>query len=237
MLFKRKQLEKKLIPNHLAIIMDGNRRWATKRLVQRKVGHYEGAKNLKKIISECIKLEINYLTVYAFSTENWHRDDNEINELMELLDNFLGGEQEDIIKNGIKINILGDTTKFSKKIQHKLYDITNSTRNNTKLHFNIALNYGSREEIILAVNTFMEDKSKAEKLTEKKFTKYLYTKNIPDPDLMIRTSGEYRLSNFLLWQSAYSELYFTKKLWPEFNEKELHKALLDYGQRKRRFGR
>lgn len=237
MFLKHKRLIKTFLPKHVAIIMDGNRRWAKKKSLERKIGHYEGAKNLKKIITECIKLEIPYLTVYAFSTENWHRNNKEIDELVSLLNDFLNREISEIIDHKIKINILGQMDKFPKEIQQKLKNIISRTKNFNKLHCNIALNYGSREEIIYAVNNLLKNKTSTAQLTIEDLTQYLYTKNIPDPDLMIRTSGEYRLSNFLLWQSAYSELYFSKKLWPEFTIKEFHKSLIDYSKRKRRFGR
>ena len=237
MFFKQKNLVKEFLPNHLSIIMDGNRRWAKKKLLNRKVGHYEGAKNLKKIITECITLGIKYLTVYAFSTENWNREKKEINELMNLLNSFLDNDIEEIINNEVRINVIGNLTKFPKEIRERINNIESKTKKFKKFCLNIALNYGSREEIVSAVNTIINTKFSKKELTEKDFSQYLYTHNIPDPDLMIRTSGEYRLSNFLLWQSAYSELYFSKKYWPEFNEKELHKALLDYAMRKRRFGK
>lgn len=239
MLLKNQEfrLDREFLPEHVAIIMDGNRRWAKKRLLQRKAGHYEGAKNLKKIIGESIKLEIKYLTVYAFSAQNWHRNDSEVDELITLLSNFLKGENKDIIDNEIKINILGDVTKFSQNIQQKLEDIRLKTEKFNKLYFNIALNYGSREEIVFAINSFLQKNVSKNNITEEEFVKYLYTHDMPDPDLVIRTGSECRLSNFLLWQAAYSELYFTRKLWPEFSEKEFHKALLDYAKRKRRFGR
>ena len=236
MFFRSDKLTESSLPKHLSIIMDGNRRWAQKKSIQRKLGHYEGAKNLKKIILECLKLKISYLTVYAFSTENWNRKKLEVDELTTLLEDFLENSVKELLEYDIAIRVIGDLSKFSKKIQTQLTDLQNKTKKSQELSLNIALNYGAREEIIYAVNSLLQEKTKLSNITTDQFSKYLYTKDIPDPDLVIRTSGEYRLSNFLLWQSAYSEFYFSKKLWPEFSVKELHKALLSYTKRKRRFG-
>ena len=225
-----------IIPQHIAIIMDGNRRWAKKKSLARKMGHHKGAKNLKNIISHIYSLNIKYLTVYAFSTENWNRSKSEITQLIDLLNEFLSNESEEFIKKEIKIKMLGDLSKFSQNIVNKINNLENKTKNFKNFQVNIALNYGSREEIIYAFNKYKESKVFPKKLTEKSFENYLYTINVPDPELIIRTGGEYRLSNFLLWQAAYSELYFSKKYWPEFNKKDLYKVLLNYSKRKRRFG-
>ncbi len=219
---------------HLAITMDGNRRWAKKRFLTRKLGHLAGAKNLKKIIKASTELGIKYLTLYAFSTENWNRSEDEIAELMILLENFLDDYSKDLNENNIKINILGDVSKFSRKLQDKIAKTTKYSKNN---HFvvNVALNYGSREEIIAAIKKI--PKEEINNLTENNFNNYLYSKNIPDPDLLIRTGGEQRLSNFLLWQIAYSELYFSKKNWPDFKKTDLIKAINNYQARIRNFGK
>jgi len=221
-------------PNHIAIIMDGNRRWAKKNKISKSLGHYEGAKNLRKIVEECLKINLKFLTVYAFSTENWSRSEEEVNDLMSLLNKFLSDESKLFNEKKIKLNILGDISRFPSDIQDKVTSLSNETKNNNSLTLNIALNYSSRDEIINAVNRIINDKNQS--ISKEVFIKYLYTADIPDPDLIIRTSGEYRLSNFLLWQAAYSELYFTKKLWPEFDVKELSNALIEYSRRERRFG-
>ncbi len=221
-------------PNHVAIIMDGNRRWAKKNKISKNLGHYEGAKNLRKIVEECLKINLKFLTVYAFSTENWSRSEEEVNDLMSLLNKFLSDESKLFNEKKIKLNILGDISRFPSDIQDKVTSLSNETKDNNSLTLNIALNYSSRDEIINAVNRIINDKNQS--ISKEVFIKYLYTADIPDPDLIIRTSGEYRLSNFLLWQAAYSELYFTKKLWPEFDVKELSNALIEYSRRERRFG-
>lgn len=221
-------------PNHVAIIMDGNRRWAKKNKISKNLGHYEGAKNLRKIVEECLKINLKFLTVYAFSTENWSRSEEEVNDLMSLLNKFLSDESKLFNEKKIKLNILGDISRFPSDIQDKVTSLSNETKDNNFLTLNIALNYSSRDEIINAVNRIINDKNQS--ISKEVFIKYLYTADIPDPDLIIRTSGEYRLSNFLLWQAAYSELYFTKKLWPEFDVKELSNALIEYSRRERRFG-
>jgi len=221
-------------PNHIAIIMDGNRRWAKKNKISKSLGHYEGAKNLRKIVEECLKINLKFLTVYAFSTENWSRSEEEVNDLMSLLNKFLSDESKLFNEKKIKLNILGDISRFPSDIQDKVTSLSNETKNNNSLTLNIALNYSSRDEIINAVNRIINDKNQS--ISKEVFIKYLYTADIPDPDLIIRTSGEYRLSNFLLWQAAYSELYFTKKLWQEFDVKELSNALIEYSRRERRFG-
>jgi undecaprenyl diphosphate synthase len=224
-----------VVPKHLAIIMDGNRRWAAKKSLSSKIGHYKGAENLKKIVSYLSKSQVKYLTVYAFSTENWNRDHREINELMKLLNSFLDRELKDLIKKQIKIKILGNLNKFPQATIDKIKKLEDSTKNFDQLQFNVALNYGGREEIIAAVQSYTKSSNKLD-LVESNFKDYLYSKDIPDPDLIIRTGGEMRLSNFLLWQSAYTELYFSKKYWPDFNKRDLYNAFLNYSNRKRRFG-
>jgi undecaprenyl diphosphate synthase len=227
-----------LLPNHIAIIMDGNRRWGKANQHQADSAHYEGANNLKKIIYECSDLAIKYLTVYAFSTENWNRSKEEVDDLISLFYKFLSQDINEIIDYNIKIKVIGDISKFPADMNQKINNLINQTNNSTGLTLNVALNYGSREELTMAMNLIAEDykQGKIKEINQKLVKKYLYTKDIPDPDLLIRTSGEHRLSNFLLWQLAYSEFYFSKKLWPDFDKKELHFALRDYASRERRFG-
>ncbi len=222
------------VPRHLAIIMDGNRRWAKQNFLKKKLGHYEGAERLKNILEISSKLKIEYLTVYAFSTENWYRDADEVSELMQLLEHFLDKERDSLIKQKIRLRVLGDIEDLQTHLQDKLQDVILATKDFTEFNLNIALNYGSREEIINAIKKIPTEEIK--NLDEKKFSAYLYTNTIPDPDLIIRTGGELRLSNFLLWQAAYAELYFTEKLWPEFKEAEFYQAISAFGSRDRRYG-
>jgi undecaprenyl diphosphate synthase len=219
---------------HIAIIMDGNRRWAENKLLPRKVGHREGAKNLQNIVSSAIKENIQFLTLYAFSTENWNREQKEIDELFSLLNHFLDEEVKKLKKENVRINVIGDLSKFPEELQIKIKKTINDTKDYTKITLNIALNYGSRNEIISAIQNIKPED--IQNLTEEKFNQYLYTSQSPYPDLIIRTGGEYRLSNFLLWQAAYSELYFTEKLWPEFTPQEFQIALNNYKSRSRRQG-
>ena len=217
---------------HVAIIMDGNGRWGMKYRKSRNAGHKAGLKTVEKIIKETVRNKISYLTLYAFSTENWRRPKNEINYLFKLLENFLKNRIHDLDKQNIKLKIIG-TKKFSNKL-NKLIELSEKiTKNNTKLHINLALNYGSKQELI---NAFKMLRKKKEKLNEKNLNKYLLTKNIPDPDLLIRTGNTKRLSNFLLWQIAYSEIFFEKKFWPAFNEKDFNRIIKNYKSVKRNFG-
>ncbi len=228
------------LPEHIAIIMDGNGRWAGKRHVPRIIGHREGALTLKRIVLKCGQLGIKYLTVYAFSTENWKRPRAEVDALMELLREFLSQANEELAENNIKIKVLGDINRLPKDIRNEIIKVEKSTEENTGLWFNIALNYGSRNEIVNAVKAVCKDVEAGEfsrdDITEEVLSNYMYTRGIPDPDLLIRTSGENRLSNFLLWQLDYSELYFVKLQWHDFSEKHLIKAIEDYMYRERRFG-
>jgi undecaprenyl diphosphate synthase len=228
------------IPVHIAIIMDGNGRWAKKRNLPRIFGHREGAKSVREITTACAELGVKYLTLYAFSTENWKRPENEIKFLFNLLDDYLVKERKTLIKNNIKFRVIGDIKKLPSNIIKKIVYNERITKNNTGLNLILALNYGTRSEIINAVNKIANDvksgKIKKNKITEELFNNYLYTKGIPDPDLLIRTSGEMRVSNFLLWQIAYSEIYVTKTLWPDFRKKELLKAINEFNKRERRFG-
>ena len=224
---------KKQLPNHVAFIMDGNRRWAKKNKLEIIDGHKKGSEIVKKIVKKSLELKIKYLTFFSFSTENWSRSKDEILNLQTLLSFYLDSEEEHFIKKKIKFSFIGEIAKFDHKIKSKLKNLQVRTRSFNKLHFTLALSYGSRSEI---VNSIKKINKNIDLLTELDISKSLMTKDIPDPDFVIRTSGEMRLSNFLLWQVAYSELYFTKTLWPEFNTQKYVLALKNYINRKRRFG-
>ena len=219
--------------NHVAIIMDGNGRWGLKYRNSRNAGHKEGLKTVETIIKSSLRNKINFLTLYAFSTENWKRPKKEINYLFNLLENFLVNKLDDIHKQNIKIKILG-YKKFSKKLNYLLKFAEKKTIKNSKLQINLALNYGSKLELI---NAFKKIKRNKIKINEKSLEKHLQTKNIPDPDILIRTGNTKRLSNFLLWQLAYSEIFFEKKLWPAFTEKDYIKIIKEYKKIKRNFGK
>ena len=218
--------------NHVAIIMDGNGRWGLKYKNSRNAGHKAGLNTVEKIIKETIKNKINFLTLFAFSTENWKRPKKEINYLFGLLENFLINRVEDLHKQNIKLKILG-SKKFSPKLNNLLINSERKTLNNTKLQINLALNYGSKSELI---DAFKKMKKSTNIINEKNLSRNLQTKNIPDPDLLIRTGNTKRLSNFLLWQLAYSEIFFEKKLWPAFNAKDYNKIIKEYKNIKRNFG-
>lgn len=221
------------VPNHIAIIMDGNGRWAKKRGLPRTLGHKEGAAALRKVITHAAQLGIKYLTVYAFSTENWKRSQEEVSALMFLFKNYIKNEEKNIMKNNIRFMVSGRSEHVSSSLLKAIRDLEEKSKDNTGLTFNIAFNYGGRAEIVDAVNKML--KSGKEEITEEDFADYLYNK-LPDPELLIRTSGEMRISNFLLWQIAYSEIYITDTLWPDFNELELEKAIENFNKRDRRFG-
>lgn len=223
----------KQIPNHIAIIMDGNGRWAKKKGLPRTFGHKEGAVALRKIIAHAAKIGVKYLTVYAFSTENWKRSQDEVNALMFLFKNYIKNEEKNIMENNIRFMVSGRRENVSKSLLEAIDNLQEKSKNNSGLTFNIAFNYGGRAEILDAVNRIL--RSGRTEITEEEFSKYLYN-NIPDPELLIRTSGELRISNFLLWQIAYSEIYVTDTLWPDFDEEELDKAIESYNKRERRFG-
>lgn len=230
-----------LLPTHIGIIMDGNRRWAKNHFLPTLQGHSRGAETLKSICLYCNKIGIKYLTVYAFSTENWKRSENEIEYLMKLFKKYLTEIIEDKLgAENIKINILGDTSKFSEELKDLILKIEEKSSKNTGIVLNVALNYGGRQEMIKTVNSIISDfenkKIDKQNITEEYISSKTYFSNQPDPDLIIRTAGEKRLSNFMMWQSVYSELYFTSVLWPDFNEKELDKAIEEYSKRVRRFG-
>ena len=219
--------------NHVAIIMDGNGRWGLKYKKSRNAGHKAGLTTVEKVIKETIKNKIQYLTLYAFSTENWKRPKKEINFLFNLLENFLKNRIDELHKQNIKLKIIG-IKNFSKKLNSLLISAEKKTFKNKKLQINLALNYGSKFELLNAFKNLQKNKAK---INEKNLTKYLQTKNIPDPDLLIRTGNTKRLSNFLLWQLAYSEIFFEKKLWPEFNEKDYNKIIKNFKKIKRNFGK
>lgn len=227
------------VPNHIAIILDGNGRWAKKRGMPRSFGHVKGCENLEDICEVAKELGVKYLTVYAFSTENWKRSKEEVDGLMKLFRNYLKKCIKISQKNNMRVKVIGDITAFDSDIQESIEKLEDFSKDFTDLHFQIALNYGSRDEITRAVNRMLEDQ-KAGKLetpvSEDTISDYLDTDGIPDPDLMIRTSGELRLSNYLLWQLAYSEFYFTDVPWPDFKKEELVKAIEKYNERDRRYG-
>ncbi|MDD5949594.1 MAG: isoprenyl transferase [Lachnospiraceae bacterium] len=228
------------IPEHVAIILDGNGRWAKKRMMPRNYGHVQGAKTVEQICEDAWNLGIQYLTVYAFSTENWKRPQDEVSALMKLLNNYLKDCIERTTKNNMRVRVIGEKSRLDEKLRTQIEHLEEVSAVNTGLNFTIALNYGSRDEMVRAMNRLAkdvtEDKVKPGEITEELFTSYLDTRELPDPDLMIRTSGEQRLSNWLLWQLAYSEFYFTDVLWPDFNKAELIKAIEYYNGRERRFG-
>tara|TARA_A100001011_G_C14230449_1_gene808560 strand:- start:187 stop:858 length:672 start_codon:yes stop_codon:yes gene_type:complete len=217
--------------NHVAFIMDGNGRWGKKKNKNRNFGHYAGVKTVKKIVESSIKLKIPIVTFYVFSTENWKRPKAEINFLFNLVNSYFKSELHNVIKNEIKINIIGELNKLPNKLKSILKKTTQKTKKNKKILVNLALNYGSKRELISAFK-----KIRLKKLTENNIKNYLYTKNIPDPDILVRTGGRKRLSNFMLWQLAYAELYFLDKLWPDFTPKDLHSILKHYYKTKRNYG-
>ena len=227
------------VPNHIAIILDGNGRWAKSKGMPRSYGHVKGCENLEDICEVAKELGVKYLTVYAFSTENWKRSKEEVEGLMKLFRNYLKKCIKISKKNNMRVKIIGDPSAFDEDIQQSIRELEEFSKDFDDLHFQIALNYGSRDEITRAVNRMLEDQKKGiltGEVTEETLSSYLDTAGIPDPDLMIRTSGELRLSNYLLWQLAYTEFYFTDVLWPDFNKEELVKAIEKYNGRDRRFG-
>jgi undecaprenyl diphosphate synthase len=222
--------------DHIAIIMDGNGRWAKDKGMDRIFGHKEGAKSAKKVIEACSDLNINYLTLYAFSTENWNRPQFEVDSLMSLLSSMLKNDIKELERNNIVFNVVGRVEDLPKSVQNIISDVIDRTKHNTGLILSLALSYGGRQEIIDAVNKIIVSK-KSEIIDEEIVKNNLYCPEIPDPDLIIRTAGEYRLSNFLLWQSAYAELFVSKKNWPDFKKKDLMEALKDFENRDRTFGK
>ncbi len=229
------------VPQHIAIILDGNGRWAKAKGMPRNYGHAQGSKNVEKICEEAWRMGIKYLTVYAFSTENWSRPENEVAALMKLLRNYMKTCLKTAAKNDMKIRVIGDIEPLDDDIKSRIRELEAATTDNGGLNFTIALKYGSRDELTRAAQKMAKDcaerKIKAEEIDESVFETYLDTHGIPDPDMMIRTSGEQRLSNYLLWQLAYSEFYFTDVPWPDFTKEELVKAIEEYNHRHRRFGK
>lgn len=228
------------IPQHVAIILDGNGRWAKAKGMPRNYGHAQGSKNVEKICEEAWRMGIKYLTVYAFSTENWNRPKEEVDALMKLLRNYMKTCLKTAAKNDMKVRVIGDITKLDEDIQKRILELEEATKDNGGLNFQIAINYGSRDEITRAVRALAKDvkegKLAPEEVDEACIERYLDTHDIPDPDLLIRTSGEQRLSNYLLWQLAYTEFYFTDVPWPDFSKQELEKAIEQYNHRDRRYG-
>lgn len=228
------------VPQHVAIILDGNGRWARSKGMPRNYGHAQGSKNVERICEEAWRMGIKYLTVYAFSTENWNRPRSEVDALMKLLRNYMKTCLRTAEKNDMKIRVIGDITSLDDDIKGRIAELEEASKNNNGLNFTIAINYGSRDEMIRAIRRLAGDcvdgKVRAEDIDEVLYESYLDTHGIPDPDLLIRTSGELRLSNYLLWQLAYTEFYFTDVLWPDFTKAELEKAIGQYNSRERRFG-
>ncbi len=229
-----------VIPQHVAIILDGNGRWAKSKGMPRNYGHVRGAQNLEVICEDAYNMGIKYLTVYLFSTENWKRSPDEVDALMKLFRKYTKTCIKTARDNNMKVRVLGDPTALAQDLQDSLADLVESSKNNTGLNFQIAINYGSRDEIVRAVRRIAQDcrdgKLAAEEITEDRFASYLDTAGVPDPDLLIRTSGELRLSNYLMWQLAYTEFYFTEVPWPAFTKEDLQKAIEKYNSRDRRFG-
>lgn len=228
------------IPNHVAIILDGNGRWAKSKGMPRNYGHTVGAKNVETVCRAADELGIRYLTLYAFSTENWNRPQNEVNALMKLLEGYLKNCIKTADKNNMRVRVIGEITRLSNAFQQRIHELETASASNTGLNLTIAINYGGRDEILRAVRHMVEDaregKLETKDIDENVFSSYLDTRELPDPDLLIRTSGEQRLSNYLLWQLAYSEFYFTDVPWPDFHKKELELAIEAYNKRDRRFG-
>ena len=237
----RDTINKNNLPKHLAIIMDGNGRWAKQQGLLRALGHESGTKSVKVVIEASAKLGIEFLTLYAFSTENWNRPKLEVETLMKVLINSLKKELPTLQKNNIKLNAIGNLEKLQKSAQKELHDVIEKTKDNTHMTLTLALSYGSREELVSAVrnicNKVKNNIISIDSIDDSIINEHLYTQNLPDVDLLIRTSGEHRISNFLLWQIAYAELYFTDILWPDFKEQNLYEAIISYQKRERRFGK
>ncbi len=234
------KVDRSKLPRHIAIIMDGNGRWAKKRNLPRMFGHREGAKAVDRITEACRQIGIKALTLYSFSTENWKRPAEEIDSLMNLLNDYLKKKYRKLMQNDIRLNAIGRLNALPENARKRLFDVMQKTCGNKSMVLTLALNYGGRQEILDAVRALTDkvrkNKLKPDDITEGVFSDFLYTKGLPELDLMIRTSGEMRLSNFLLWQVSYAEIYVTKKLWPDFKKKDLEEAILDYQRRERRYG-
>ena len=229
------------IPNHIAVIMDGNSRWAKSKNLPVALGHKAGSKAIKTLVKSAVKFGVKYLTIYAFSTENWQRPKEEVNYLMFLLKEYLTKEANALVKNGVRIIVSGNLSNVEESIINKIRDIEEQTKHNQKICLNVAFDYGSRRELLDCFNKIAialeQKKINLVEVSEDLISKNLYQPEIPDPDLLIRTAGELRLSNFLLWQLAYTELYFTEKFWPDFSQEDLFAAILDFNQRKRNYGK
>lgn len=234
-------INKDNLPQHIAIIMDGNGRWAKQKGMLRAFGHESGVKSVRMVVTECARLNIGYLTLYAFSTENWNRPKLEVDALMSILMNSLKKELPTMQKNNIKLNTIGNANMLPDRPRKQLFDVIDATKDNTGMVLTLALSYGSREELLQAVKQIAQkvthNQLNIADINEAVMQEHLYTYNLPDADLVIRTSGEQRISNFLLWQAAYAELYFTEVLWPDFTEANLHEAIASYQKRERRFGK
>jgi undecaprenyl diphosphate synthase len=225
-----------VIPTHIAIIMDGNGRWAIGRGLPRLAGHRAGTENLRRVIEASVEFGINYLTIYAFSTENWGRPPEEVSGLMRILEDVIDRELRELHEQGVQMRHIGHLDRLNPVLRQKVQDAVELTRDNTTLVLNVAFNYGGRDEIVCAIQRMIEDGVAAEDVSDELVNKYLFTAGVPDPDLIIRTSGELRGSNFLIWQGAYSEWYITPIYWPDFGKEELRKALFEYADRERRYG-
>lgn len=241
-IFRKKKIneEKLKVPVHIAIIPDGNRRWAKKRSLPTKAGHKEGAETFRRVVEAAAEMGIKYVTFYAFSTENWNRSKEEVDTLMEMLLSFLKNAEKELGGNNVKIKVIGRRTELSEELKREILRVEKITLKNNNIIVNIAINYGGRDEILTGVRNIAEKVRRGEispqSITEDDISASLYTKDIPEPDLLIRTSGESRISNFLLWQLAYTELYFADVLWPDFSKEHLKAAVQEYGKRNRRFG-
>jgi undecaprenyl diphosphate synthase len=238
---RRESIDKTRLPVHIAIIMDGNGRWAQQRGLDRIYGHQQGVNALREVIEAAAELQVNYVTLYAFSTENWARPGDEIEGLMDLMVQSLNNETKTLVKNNIRLRVIGDVARLSKNVRKRLDETLSQTAECTGLFLIVALSYSSRWEIIQAVRNIASDvqegKMSVSEIDEAKFGDYLSTSGVPDPELLIRTSGELRISNYLLWQLAYTELYFTDVLWPDFGKEDLYEAIIDFQKRERRFGK
>ena len=234
---KKKEKLPKRVPRHVAVIMDGNGRWALARGLPRLAGHRAGTKNLRQVIEACGEFGVQYLTIYAFSTENWGRPVEEVRGLMRILEDVIDRELPELHEQGVQLRHIGDLDRLKPELREKVLGAIELTKDNNRLVLNVAFNYGGRDEIIYAIQHMIEDGVQSEDVTEDLISQYLFTAGVPDPDLIIRTSGELRGSNFLIWQGAYAEWYFTPTFWPNFDREELRKALEEFGQRERRFGR
>lgn len=224
------------VPTHVAIIMDGNGRWAISRGLPRMAGHRAGTENLRRVIEACIEFKIRYLTLYAFSTENWGRPQEEVQGLLRILEDVIDRELQQLFDQGVQLRHIGRLDRLTPHLRNKVMQAVELTRTNDRLILNVAFNYGGRDEIVSAIRGMLQDGVKVDDINETLVSQYLYTAGVPDPDLIIRTSGELRGSNFLIWQGAYSEWYFTSTYWPDFDKEELRKAVIEYSRRERRFG-